>query len=491
MNGTYSYHIFYFPFKWEIPGRKHLDFSGQVDLSKVNIDTSFWERVRLTERNELLSDYTVPEHEKVDLFAEQNYFFEFVHPAMYDSIGQHHPLLMHFERKEPRGGDVKYIIETKGKRYILKTDAINLNLYSTGVGVLSFFLANEADDQLSPGDILMINQYGRRIMPPYYGEIHQKRSVLADSLSVVGLNGLEDDYFEDFSSYRTSDCWKPAKFITSLIRDLSAELEVNPVIDDRMIVNCSYLNEELSECIKDDSSFPMGDFWYKYVFVDEDYETCQNDEMKNNLLGECTYYRWQKDGSLYGVTKYSMVLLSGTGWFPRNIMVKHMGTLYSKMLELVLAQRASILRFSDEVTQVSHLPEREEHTIEERIGSLYREYIRFVNQMKFKTISAQDQGIEMYTMLLDQSDSEVHMKDLNDEIGELHQYYSVLSEKKRNESAERLNKIAIMCLPATVLAGMFGMNPICGVNGSLWWESASVVLSIGLSYMIFKLLRKK
>lgn len=44
---------------------------------------------------------------------------------------------------------------------------MNINLYATGVGFLSFYLKNEDCTQNSPEDILAINQYGRRIMPPF------------------------------------------------------------------------------------------------------------------------------------------------------------------------------------------------------------------------------------------------------------------------------------------------------------------------------------
>ncbi|MCC8143955.1 MAG: hypothetical protein LUD02_02750 [Tannerellaceae bacterium] len=60
---------------------------------------------------------------------------------MYGKQDDDDPLIAHFERKEPNNPQqqVTYCIKVKNKpEYRLKVDAINLNLYATGVGILSF-----------------------------------------------------------------------------------------------------------------------------------------------------------------------------------------------------------------------------------------------------------------------------------------------------------------------------------------------------------------
>ena len=103
------------------------------------------------------------------------------------------------------------------------------------------------------------------------------------------------------------------------------------------------------------------------VFQDED------------LLKKSTYSRWQKKGTLYGISRYSMVALMESNWFSKNILAMHMRTIYSRMFELVIIQRASMLRFSSEVTKVSSLKGQKTKDIAERVNSLYKEYIRFIN----------------------------------------------------------------------------------------------------------------
>ena len=468
----YSYHIFYFPFKWELPGEEKKLFSEQVDLKHIPITPySMWERKQITPSEKIVSNSEQDQKEATELFAEQQYYFEFVHPVLYDVEDEANPIIAHFERREPKGGEVQYIIQHGQKEYILHLDSINLNLYSTGVGIMSFYMSNRREDQKNESSVRDINQFGRRIMPPHCGEIRfGRRGMLAERISIKGLhNDVNQRYSDSYeysadgkSKFGLANKWQPAAFICNLIDDLSPGLKVTPVIDDRMLVNCWYGNNELSNEIKYNSEeFMNSPLWYKYVFVDsgdEDWDvTCQNDEMKRDLINDSTYMRWQNFGTLYGITRYSMVILTDESDFSMDIVAIHMRTIYSRMFELGIIQRASMLRFSGEVTRVSALGQ-DNKIIASRIGSIYKEYIRFVNQIYFRSVTAQDQGIEIYEKLLKQFNSKELITDLDDEIGELHQYITLLIEQKRNENSEWLNTLATIFLPATVIAGLFGMN---------------------------------
>jgi Mg2+ and Co2+ transporter CorA len=478
MKPMYSYHIFYFPFRWAVKGRENLLLSEQTDLNGIKIQSrSNWERVRIPDKKTSLNEEEKEEYK--DIYAEKNYYFEFVHSVLYDEEEKEPPILHHYERTETKekGATILYTIKVKGRTYQLQVDAINLNMYATGVGILSFFLKNDREDQSSPKDIRIINQYGRRIMPPHYGEVC-KRSLISEEIAILGLDG---NYKEDFneSIYSVFDVWKPARFIKQLIADLSTELRVIPVIDDRMFVNCWYGNDELvqqfkeSEPVEDPieqanqkiqderhlANFIEGDFWYKYLFVDEgDDETCQNDKMKTELLEDSTYYRWQKGGSLYGVSRYSLVLLASS--YTYSFLGKHMQTIYSRMVELILVQRASTLRFSDEVTRVSRFSKgnKVNKGLIEQISSLYKEYIRFINQIHFREVTAQDQGIELYKLMSDTMKIEDYVKSLDKEIEELHHYINILDDKIRNENMKTLNFIAAIFVPTTLIISIFGMN---------------------------------
>ncbi|KAA6316890.1 hypothetical protein EZS27_032868 [termite gut metagenome] len=453
---VYSYHIFYFPFKWEIEKMKDQTFSEQINLDSIDYSftTSGWER----------TPDVLNSQEQADLYNEKNYYYPFVHSVLYDNNNKDNStLIRHFERKETKHGEVFYHIQTKDKSYQLRVDAINLNLYSTGVGFLSFFLENTEESQHEKEDILAINQYGRRIMPPFFADI-EGRTEIAQYIQITGLYGHEWKYKETFDAYSNADIWKPASFIRNLIADLTTDISVEPIIDDRMFVNCWYANDSLVTEFskKDEKEFNnyllKDDFWYRYVFVDTNSITCQNDEMQMQILREQTYKRWQKKGMLYGFSHYSFVFLSQENEFHKNILAVHMRTIYSRMVELVLVQRASILCFSGEVTKISNLSNKKANSISERISSIYKEYIRFVNQIYFREVTAQDQGIELYDLMQKCLKINEYIKDLDSEIEELHRYVSLMEERERNRNVEWLNKVATVLLPATLIAGVFGMN---------------------------------
>lgn len=471
----YSYHIFYFPFKWEIKGKENEILSEQVDLDNIPISScSMWERVQIDDSQHSQLDTK----EQEELFAERQYYFDFVHPVLYDMKNVENSIIHHYERREPKESNVEYHIKVKDKTYVLRLDALNVNLYSTGVGIMSFYLKNDKESQKDENSIRDINQFGRRIMPPHCGEFSQGgRGMLAESIQIIGLLGDKLRYSDSFdyvkgvgtSLKRGFECvWQPAWFIKHLIEDLSPNMKVTPVIDDRMLVNCWYGDDILSNKIKaidEDGKVPFlySDLWYKHLFVDNGNDaTCQNEVMKKRLLEESTYCRWQKNGTLYGLSRYSLVALTDTQWFAKNVLAVHMRTIYSRMFELVILQRASMLRFSGEVTKVSALKGNDNKKLSERIASLYKEYIRFINQIYFRSVTTQDQGIEMYEMLLRQFDSASQIKDLDEEISELHQYISLMIDQRRNEDGETLNIMAAIFLPATLLSGIFGMNPFGG-----------------------------
>lgn len=474
----FSSHVFFFPFKWELNNSKSGIFTDCTDLSCIDYCTpSCWERIQKATTED---DATI-------IYNEKNYFYKFVHPILYDDINNDRQLIRHFERKELKLPDtnVFYNIKIRNRKlpYKLRIDAMNINIYDTGVGLLSFYLLNEDESQSSPEDILAINQYGRRLMPPFYADI-EDRGETAEYLNIEGLySSKRHKYHEDFNSYTPSYSWHVASFVQELIDDLASNISIEPIIDDRMFVLSWYKNNSLTnEFVTkelahiDDSDFSS--FWYKFVFVDGGFETCQNDEMKKELLKKATYLRWQKSGSLYGISRYSMVLLTNDTVPP--YILTTFNTIYARMVELTIVQRATMLRFSDEITRVSSLSKKEVSSIFDRINSLYKEYIRFINQIYHRDITAQDQGIELYDMLQDYHKMEDRIKDLDHEFQELHEYVSLNEDRSRNQKATELNNLATFFLPATLITGFFGMNKLCDFGFSDGTHYQVILIVLGL-----------
>ena len=470
-NTPSSYHIFYFPFKWEFERKndKKVSFLEKyclddvIDKRKTAPGSGLrWERVTGFGKDD--------NAEGLEFFNERQYFFEFVHPVLYDTGDN--GIMRHYERIEPRTGNVRYEIDVNdNEHYSLKVDAINLNFYATGIGILTFYLDNDRSEQTDERSIRRINQFGRRIMPPHSGEFNpQDRKLLARELRITGLesSGQDDRYSDTFKySIGSADTWKPSRILSDLIGDLFDEIRIWPVIDDRMLVCCRYANDELSAMVKDGCGAGSTgcamtkDFkerWYSQVFIDEDIVTCQNDNMMDKIIEESTYYRWQKYGVLYGTSRYSLFALTGHDRFAENVIAVHVRTIYARLFELIVLQSASVLRFSHEVTRISSFNRNDSKDLYRQSNSLYKEYIRFVNEIYFRNVTSQDQGIELYKMLSSQAGTEKQVKDLDAEIDELNNFVSLQIEKQRSENGEKLNLIATIFLPPTLIAGLFGMN---------------------------------
>lgn len=498
----YSYHIFYFPFKWAKKDVTEGTMTQLTDFSQIRfLNNGKWVRPAVAESQENDGNKTDKNNVSLDaqvLYNEKNYYFRFVHDVLYDSGDGNDNLVMHFERKEPQEKDVRYLIKVSGreKPYSLKVDAININLYKTGVGLMSFYLRNDDESQCDTRDILNINQYGRRILPPFWSEVNaEKRQELSEYLEISGLD--TEISKEDFKSYTVDEPWTATSMLDSLLKDLTDNLTLTPVIDDRMFVMSLYKNDDMSRLslsaadAYSNPSSPFSEFWYKYLFVDTGWPTCQNDEMMRDLLRSHTYLRWQKWNSLYGVSRYSFVYLTNSG--VPSYLVDYFMTTYARMMEIALVQRASVLCFSNEVTTLTKRGDWTLEKLSEHVDSLNEEYIRFINRMYFNELTSQDQGVELYGLIRQNLDIDSYVEELKDEIEKLHDTISFKVERSRNEKAETLNFMAAILLPVSIVTGFWSMNMSLFCNVKSNWLSFAIAVGLmilGLAFSIFLIRRR-
>lgn len=498
----YSYHIFYFPFKWAKKDVTEGTMTQLTDFSQIRfLNNGKWVRPAVAESQENDGNKTDKNNVSLDaqvLYNEKNYYFRFVHDVLYDSGDGNDNLVMHFERKEPQEKDVRYLIKVSGreKPYSLKVDAININLYKTGVGLMSFYLRNDDESQCDTRDILNINQYGRRILPPFWSEVNaEKRQELSACLEISGLD--TEISKEDFKSYTVDEPWTATSMLDSLLKDLTDNLTLTPVIDDRMFVLSLYKNDDMSRLSLSaadaycNPSSPFSEFWYKYLFVDTGWPTCQNDEMMRDLLRSHTYLRWQKWNSLYGVSRYSFVYLTNSG--VPFYLVDYFMTTYARMMEIALVQRASVLCFSNEVTTLTKRGDWTLEKLSEHVDSLNEEYIRFINRMYFNELTSQDQGVELYGLIRQNLDIDSYVEELKDEIEKLHDTISFKVERSRNEKAETLNFMAAILLPVSIVTGFWSMNMSLFCNVKSNWLSFAIAVGLmilGLAFSIFLIRRR-
>lgn len=524
----HSYHIFLFPFKWEIYlGKKHQEApltqrANLVELSqKVNED--FWER--FTYRPQIDSD-------GFHNYGEFAYFYDHTRDVLNLNEAYEGVNLKQYRYKGLLS-NASYEFSTKTKSYSLEIEDVLLNLYENGVGVVSLFLKNTIYE--SKEDVFLINDFGRRIYPQYLGGYiphtdAPKGSFLASQIRLSGVHTwLGNHVTEDYSHYDSLARLQNQPFV--LPKHLSAfmgegfktmhpdldkgEILVSPIIDDRMFTVCIYYNQAFinqlakrpterevkKENKTDEYAYLRNKDWYQFIFVDGSSPSCHSPEMMREQLKNATYDRWlipcinnadNSWGQVFGVSRYSFVVLAAPDDnFNRFIVRKHISHQYFQLVLLSLVQRAYLINFSGEVARISQRLNGKMtlfNTETKAISQLYLLYIRFVNRIFFREITSQEQGIELYDKLQAQMRIRDEVNDLDKEISELNTY-------AETQQQNRLTWIAGLFLPPSLVAGILGMNAIMD-NGedfkiNIWMGIGLILMTLIFSNFILYLFKPK
>jgi hypothetical protein len=304
--------------------------------------------------------------------------------------------------------------------------------------------------------------------------------------------------------------------ITKDKKDKKFKIYLRPVLDDRMYVVSWYGNsalvnklnitansekkEEVKEIIKDlkarkllnNYSYELDKWWYSYIFVDTSPMHTNRFE-KQKLVKTQTYSRWVEWGVLFGMSRYSLVMLTSdfSDLGNNSFLVRHLQSMYYKMAELSLLQRATVLSYSDEVTRVSDLIDQGKDTEKalKGIKSLYEHYILFVNKIYFREITAQEQGIEMYDLMQQSMRIPQEVKDLDSEIDELNRFASMIYDKEEREEVKKHTLLGTVFLPAIFISGILGMNVFRGdVKIPKYFFGGDFILSFWIPTLIILVL---
>ena len=406
-----------------------------------------------------------------------------------------------------------YQIKILQKSYILRLTDLNLHVYNTGVAILVISSENHAYKDKE--DILRINEYGRRVYPPFLSKNNPlltrtaKGVMLADSLEIWTGNVNDPILYEDFSWYddlsqNNTYFWENGeyqyhnfiifpKIISGLFNenftfDAQGEFDelnqrenkvrFNFITDDRMFFQCWYGNNDLAKELKEKSFsyheiekngekmkiknqtlYGYEDHLYWYAFMNGDAKsesiTCQHDVMLEEEIANSTYNRWANYGTLFGFTRDSFVAISDD----LNTLLKnnapnlaiHFTSIYYQMAMLSLAQRASILRFSSEVANLGDIGKDDGDKAVKLIEKLYLNYIEFVNKLYFREITPAIQGIEIYDQFQTVMRIEHDANALKEEMKELYDFAML---KKQ----DILTEIATFYLPFALVFGILGAN---------------------------------
>jgi len=457
----YSEHVFHFPFTWEVYKEKYNDKSF---TSRTNIE--YIKKILSTDWELQLFQTNQPVH-----YNEYIYFFPPVRNALYNRK-THNEVMYNFKYKKTQPRISEYIIDVKNIRYALPIEDIKLRIYKTGIGILSYHLHNSTYHE--PEQILQINDFGRRVYPPYLPLEQVKNHLLAEQLTLY----INDDLIikEDFNKSYHEHPVQISNTIMSLLgnkfKTISAHLKhrdiyIQPVIDDRMFVMCWYISPDIIKQLSTKNSnkrygYHNNIFWYRYLFVDGSGVSCKNPEMLSELIKTHTYDRWIDDQTLYGITRYSFMSIEADK--------KSTHKIYDQLICLALVQRASALHFSNEASRIAILPKVK---LVVGIRSLYEYHILFMNHLYFREVTADNQGIELYENLMEQMKilSDINMLDA--EIEEINEYATLIAQEASQKRTHAITVIGASLIIPTLVTGFFGMN-ILQTKLSTWWMHPEV-----------------
>jgi hypothetical protein len=129
--------------------------------------------------------------------------------------------------------------------------------------------------------------------------------------------------------------------------------------------------------------------------------------------------------------------------------------MYYRMVVLTLLQHGSLVAFSDQI-------KRNANKEKEDMQNILDAYSTFVNQMYFRDVTAQDQGIELYNTLHKQLEIAEEVVALERELRSRHDLLVLKAAEAQQQEAERLNRIlallsTILIVPGLVV-GYYGAN---------------------------------
>lgn len=474
-NPNHSEHIFLFPFTWQIYKGKYGDqsFSKRTNIEQIKqVFSADWE-MQIFQTNQ-------PIH-----YNEYIYFFPSVRNALYTTKDKNE-VVYNFKYKKIQKGISKYMIKVDDSQYSLDLTDIKLRIYKTGIGILSFHLDNK--DYSEPEDILKINNFGRRIYPPFLPLERVKNTLLAEKLTLIINKDLiiEEDFVKDYHQYPV----QISKTILSLLgpqfSSVSANLQkgdiyIQPLIDDRMFVMCWYANPLIAGQVCQEGKanhygYENSVFWYRYLFADGKGVSCRNDTMLANLLKGHTYDRWIDDQILYGITKYTFMGI-GASKSPDH-------KIYDQLVCLTMVQRASVLHFSNEVSRIAILPKVK---LVMGIRSLYEYHILFMNHLYFREVTADNQGIELYERLIEEMKISSDISMLDNEIEEVNEYATLIAQESSQKRTNAITVVGAALIIPSLVTGFFGMNIFQNKLNSWWnhpelrlWFNAYFILPISI-----------
>jgi hypothetical protein len=302
--------------------------------------------------------------------------------------------------------------------------------------------------------VIKINEFGRRVFVPYIiSDEIRSCPLCADTVSLTfdgkpitsgRISGAPEGKTDEIALSPLVKFFLSSaqKSVTTSPTPADDEFYIEPIIDDRMFVACIYNNEDFVNEMKEwDSECGTYKFisdalklhpqhktnaarrFYEMLFVDGDGITCLDRRMLGELVEKHSYTRWLDYGTITGITDYSMICVTKALPF----LALPFLTEYIEMLILVIAQRASLLAFKRAISEISCKKTKL------NVKKVHEKYIVFQSELLLNEVTAQQQGIELYNMMLDNLFVTEGQEFIENQIDSLYELDTSNHEKRENK----------------------------------------------------------
>ena len=456
-----SEHLFVFPFSWKCH-RKSNDalFHQHTQIKGKSFESlGYWKAHNLV--IETYKDYN-----------EYVYFYKPIRTALYTF--QSAPIIVRNYEYEELDETSHFKITKDGKCYELGIKQIDLKLYKTGIGLLSFRLINNNYDKIE--EIEAINSFNQCVYPPLL-PIEEARRVGLPQEVTICLN-WRIQIREDFQSLDYDETLAISPLIMKVLGkpfECKGELTsydqilIEPILGNQMFCCCMYYKGHL-----------VSEIYEGKVHLEVLSGLMTNNKKSNaleeieKLLGvsESSYLKCRE--YLYGINRFMLLCITKEPIHNR---------FYDQLVKLVLMQRATLLNLSSELARISTLPKCE---LPSAIASIYEIYIQFINQLYFKEVTEDPEGAYIYEQLSKAFKINEELEQLNFEIDEVHEYATLVEQSSSNIKVQLLTIIGAALVLPSFVTGFFGMN-IFQKEAPYWWHNRAVGLWLN-SYVLLPIL---
>lgn len=467
MSEIYSYHTFIFPFIWEGRGKHRIPLPEILSVFDNNVN---WVKTDMTDEHHITPNpQLMSKTDELLFYKEYQYFHPYARKAIY---GFEKDIVSNYSFRPDiiRDRAHYYIEKCDGKswrRYDLLLNAIKLSIYNTGVALFILECENYGEgsvmddngieiaklEQNNLDAVKVINDYGRRVALPFipttaddYFSLTADRLILkiegmdeivsdfrGFALKVNSMSNISDEisltHFCDFIKEILS-FGSEIVFSSKLTKDKESYY-IYPALDDRMFV-ASYIHDPKAlepfmrrredgtlSCLESER---YSKSLHELIAVDPPGECSTVDPLlRKAYLQAHMYNRWLDYGTLTTITNQSLINLTTAK--ANSFLADNFLTQYIPMCCLCLVQRASIINFQRQTSEISARVEERGRQIKlstvSDIMKLQERFVAFQNQLSFTEVTPQEQGIEIYSKLMECCFIEKEISSLKDQLQSL------------------------------------------------------------------------